>query len=721
MQKLDVSQIERKSVVLVVLSFVVSFIIATALLWTPQVILDCDMSVFKAINTMSPADVDGLVSCTLDEDGHYVVIEDDPYIIINGITEPARVVVVRFKAPIEKKTEMVVFRNEGWGFNVAQMTRKTIESGATSTYFVLPNTKYTDIRIDIDIDCQIASVELGNEGLIEKNATNNPFWFVGAFAFATLSAAAVFVLEGKKCVAERVYNSISKNKKMIGKTLILLLFFGMIASVVSAIVCEGLNDIIFLSAKGIYTFAVVAAFVFFLLCGLACIWYYRKNLMQKFEKVFAIMTLIIGFSMIICGPYAHLSWDIDSHYPWALSASYLGDTKITQSDFMIDYVAPDTLIKDTADGNYINMALLSFGYNEVIMSEENASVSLPHLPSGIFIALGRLIGLPFIAIYVLGRIPNLLIYTLFCYLGMKQLKDGKLILAVIALFPTNLLIATNYSYDYWVTCFSIFAMAYYVGILQDTERKATSKDAFIISASFALACLPKLIYFPLLLIPFLMPSKKIEDKKKYYSIVTFLLLVLIVLFLMASLQQTTSEGDLRGGSAVNPSGQLAYVFGDIWNYAGILLRFLFGQYLTFANMENYISHFAYLGVGAGSSIFIVLMFVTCLFDKGASYTKDRTSSWLNRVYAILMYFGGAALMASALYVSFTPVGYETVLGCQARYMIPWLYPLLSIWSMNRIKPIVSKKVLCWIVLIGCYGLLFYDVATIFLPSVACLD
>lgn len=86
----------------------------------------------------------------------------------------------------------------------------------------------------------------------------------------------------------------------------------------------------------------------------------------------------------------------------------------------------------------------------------------------------------------------------------------------------------------------------------------------------------------------------------------------------------------------------------------------------------------------------------------------------------MMYFGGAALMASALYVAFTPVGHDTILGCQARYMIPWIYPLLSIWSMNRIKPIVSKNILCWLVVIGCYGLLFYDIATIFLPSVACL-
>ena len=37
--------------------------------------------------------------------------------------------------------------------------------------------------------------------------------------------------------------------------------------------------------------------------------------------------------MIIIMPPKHGSWDIDSHYKWALSASSFGKTYISQADF----------------------------------------------------------------------------------------------------------------------------------------------------------------------------------------------------------------------------------------------------------------------------------------------------------------------------------------------------------------------------------------------------
>ena len=151
-----------------------------------------------------------------------------------------------------------------------------------------------------------------------------------------------------------------------------------------------------------------------------------------------------------------------------------------------------------------------------------------------------------------------------------------------------------------------------------------------------------------------------------------------------------------------------------------MLRFLFTEYLTYGAMQQYISHHAYLGVAGGSIVFVILLAAAILFDKEKAYTKETKSDWLNRIYVILMFFGESALIASALYVAFTPVGHPTVLGCQPRYLIPLLYPLYSVWAMNGIKPLVSQKVLTWGVVLGCYGMLFYNLATVFLSSVACL-
>jgi len=715
-----VKKLERKSIILIVFSFIAAFIVAMSLLWTPQKIYSCDVDAFEAISVLHSDSVSTGNACVWDEAGNYIITGEDPYLVFNGLTETGRVIMINFKEPLQKDTKIEAYINKRWGFNEADKVTKACKAGDTYAYFVFDTGVYTDARIDITVECQIESIEMGNEGAIETNATSNPYWFISALIFAILIAIATYILEQKKCVAEKIVTCLKANKKVILKSVVSLVIFCIIAAVASYVYCNVIHDIEFLTVKGLYTFVMVTAFVFFLLCGVACIWNYRKNLKEDFEKVFVMMTLIVGLGMIVIAPFAHLSWDTESHYWWALETSYLGDGKLTQSDYLVTLPAPDTLIKDTPDGNFINMGILSFGYNDIVEEYPDGDISLPHFPSALFLALGRLFGLPFVLIYMLGKVPNLLVYTGLCYLGMKQLKDGKLLLAVIALFPTNLVLATNYSYDYWITSFSIFAMAYFIGILQNRERRVDGKDAFIMSACFTLAFLPKSIYFPLLLLPFLVPPKRIDNRKKYYLICIMMLVALLAVFFVKSLASTSGGGDTRGGSDVGPADQLAFVFGDIFGYAVILLRFLFTEYLTYAGMQQYISHHAYLGVAGGSIVFVILLVATLLFDKEKAYTKETRSGWLNRIYVVLMYFGGSALIASAMYVAFTPVGHPTVQGCQPRYMIPWIYPLLSVWAMNGVKPLVSQKVLTWAVVLGCYGMLFYNLATVFLPSVACL-
>ena len=53
-----------------------------------------------------------------------------------------------------------------------------------------------------------------------------------------------------------------------------------------------------------------------------------------------------------------------------------------------------------------------------------------------------------------------LVYSLCCSFSMKRLHSGKMILAVVAMFPTSLFIASNYSYDTWVIGFVMIGMAY---------------------------------------------------------------------------------------------------------------------------------------------------------------------------------------------------------------------------------------------------------------------
>ena len=111
------------------------------------------------------------------------------------------------------------------------------------------------------------------------------------------------------------------------------------------------------------------------------------------------------------------------------------------------------------------------------------------------------------------------------------------------------------------------------------------------------------------------------------------------------------------------------------DYAHILLKYLFGTYLTFINATDYSAKLAYLGNDLSASIaFLVLIVFTAFTDKGK---VDRNlNNWKNRIFSIVLFLITIVLVVTSLYISFTPVGLDTINGCQARYILPMLFPLM---------------------------------------------
>ena len=136
-----------------------------------------------------------------------------------------------------------------------------------------------------------------------------------------------------------------------------------------------------------------------------------------------------------------------------------------------------------------------------------SKAKLSHIPSGLFMALTRFFGGDFVDVFASGKLANLLIYAFTCYFAIRKLKSGKMIATVIALLPTNIFLATSYTYDYWVTCFGMLGMAFFIDETHHPERPVTMKNAILMCASFAIASLPKLVYAALLIIPFFLTKK----------------------------------------------------------------------------------------------------------------------------------------------------------------------------------------------------------------------
>ena len=178
------------------------------------------------------------------------------------------------------------------------------------------------------------------------------------------------------------------------------------------------------------------------------------------------------------------------------------------------------------------------------------------------------------------------------------------------------------------------------------------------------------------------------------------------------LSQMSGGGDIRGGTDVSTIGQLHFFIEEPLHFTRIIIKFLI-DYLSIPKMVGYIANFAYLGIGAGTTVWIILMFLTALTDKND--TDVKAYNWLSKCMVVILFFGLAAAIALALYLEFTPVRTETVNGCQPRYIIPLLYPVLSIIGWGKFKNTIPQGIYRYSILTVCCAVNFYDMTTIMLP------
>ncbi|WP_287389014.1 DUF2142 domain-containing protein [Lachnospira sp.] len=539
----------------------------------------------------------------------------------------------------------------------------------------------------------VDSIEF-HENDFEYNVESIKFKYIPFLILVLLSlgVSVIFIYYDKKRnMISRIIVYIKKHKRM------LILSIGYI--VISLAVSILIENVVYrvMNIINIDTTFRYSRMIFVLCMFIMVGWIYiTRNITQKFEIILSGYILIIGLSICCICPFGHAGWDIDTHYRLSLNASYLGDTYQTKTDLYITNARLQSLIKNDYSGNRENINNLNHNYTNIV-DKSKESISLAHVPAGIGMALGRLFNLSFRAIYILGEVCNLLVYTVLCYLAMKKLKSGKLILASIALLPTNIFIACCYNYDYWVLGFSFLGIAYFIGEYQRQETKISYRDEIIMCFSLMVACIPKQIYLPMLVLPFFMPWKKMVSRVKYYIIAISPFILTGIMLIIRMFNEINITGDVRGGAGVNPVEQLYFIFNNAIAYSMILIKTIF-SFLSFDFLKQGITNYGNLGFSTyGWSLIIIVIIIVTILDK--SECDKAISNVLVRLYTLVLLLGGVALISTAFYLAYTAVGSESINGVQARYFTPIIYPFLAVVGFSKIKIEFDKRKLLYLLLV----------------------
>lgn len=630
-------------------------------------------------------------NCELSYDGTYVIKGEDPYIIFKADNTEAQCLRVSIASDVEQEIPFQIYTAlDDQQFSAENVYSSTVFKGEQSSIVVLEKGQYVYYRLDIDYaDVRLLGIELFDE--MPSTVPYKPDFsaknYLAVILIPIVLAAVVWLSDRKFSFVERACGSIKANRSTILKVAVIAISGLLAAALIELSIGLVTGGALF----NVYRWLFIAGIVELVLTFV----FGFKSLKDKPENLFLPIVLILGIVMLFCSPIQHICWDFDSHYKWAVHTSYPGGTTyMTKAYKSIEYVNAHTFYSDERDYEQDIERLNE--EEKIFCGETESDLSLAHLPSAVFIAVARFFNASFSVKCNLGRLANILLYSFLCFFAVKKIKSGKMIISVICLLPTSIFLATNYAYDWWVTGFLVLGTAYFVSELQEPDKPISVKDTVIMSFAFALGALPKLVYIiPMGMLLFMRKnwsSKK--ERIRYYRIIIAVFAVVLLMFMMKSMVSLGSAGDTRGGN-VGPRDQVYGMLLAPIGYAKLLLKFLAG-YLSIEGMQGYVSFFAYLGYGSLWLIPVILICFTTLTDE-SNKISFKIPVYM-RALSVILFVGMSALIATALYISFTPVGLNAINGCQPRYIIPLLAPLLLLLTGKRLNIIKNKTVYNGVVL-----------------------
>lgn len=462
----------------------------------------------------------------------------------------------------------------------------------------------------------------------------------------------------------------------------------------------------------VYRFLLMA--VFFISVSLLVI--FRKVIFKKIEYLFVIIALCTGLSLIHTTPCLTLySWDDHIHLDRMYSLYENGIVKTTKS---YDYSRnlrlymnslPTSYEEFNNIHSYLNKNTNKDGKGIINESKFISYDNYTYIPSAIAIKISKLLNLPYTALFHFGKIVNLLVYVSIMFFAIKRAKVGKKLLFVLALLPSTIFLASQYSRDAIITAGIYFAVSTFLNCYC-TNEKMDQKNLAIFVVAVLVASLSKMIYAPVLLLLLILPNDKFKNKKnaKWIKIliIALLLLAMSTFVLPAVNSNSNTIGDVRGGNSSTGS-QLEIIKEQPVSFTRIFSKFVVNQLSNQFTYSQTLGRWHNFIVINGLKYYaLLIIIVLCSVCSNKEEKADKIDLKL-RLFLVGISILITCLICGSMYLSFTPVGYGTITGVQSRYYIPLLFGTYIAFKQNKMTHSFNSEKIMMIISIMLLYIYFF--------------
>lgn len=302
-----------------------------------------------------------------------------------------------------------------------------------------------------------------------------------------------------------------------------------------------------------------------------------------------------------------------------------------------------------------------------------------YVVSGAGMLVGKILHLPFIFQFYLGRIFNALMYVIITTIAIKLAGKYSKIIFLISSIPLVFLQGASFSADTLTNSMAILSVAltmYY----KYSKEKISKLNILLLLMVYLLTFISKIAYFPISLLILLIPNSKFENKKTAILTKVMVIIISVVVFLIGTIYaekigivQWVSDG-------VDSKEQFKYILMHPFNYVLVMFK-TFNLNLT-SMLKTSTVVLAYCGDLGDIAFWIIIVFMFLVIANSYDCKNLNVMDKIVLLLVILLCIGSSM---TSLYISFTPIGNDTILGYQGRYLIPVLTPTLCLLVNNKLK------------------------------------
>ncbi|MDD3335504.1 MAG: DUF2142 domain-containing protein [Eubacteriales bacterium] len=311
---------------------------------------------------------------------------------------------------------------------------------------------------------------------------------------------------------------------------------------------------------------------------------------------------------------------------------------------------------------------------------------IAYLPGAIGFTIARLLHLGTIPMVYLGRLCNLLFYFLCLYWALRITPVKKNLFALIGILPMGMQLACSLSYDVPMLGLSFLFISYGLRLIY-VVPKLVWKD-WVICGAFALLLAPcKLIFFPLMLLLFLISHQKFGSKLQKAAFLLAVFLAALLSFALSNLDSITmyfKDLGVDKSSTDNQRYQELYTLGWIVGHPKETVQ------IFLHTIRQDFDFFWKNMLGGRLSVFDpiidwhVILLVALVFaaqKDPADTIRLSASTKAVGVFGFVIALLSVMLMMLFMY---TPFGREVIEGVQGRYLLPILPVFMLALSSEEI-------------------------------------